>query len=559
MKVSNVIKGSFWGVISTGLFLALLVLAPASAQSQSRLAANVSSAGVQITADMTGSEIISLDVRTPEGAVEHAEYIESPAVFLPAAGSPDGSYRYEVQLVDSESGKMLERVSGSFTLKYGQIVALPKPDKKRAQGFLPGVTETLEQFAHSVLDFLLPEAQAADLTAESNNPGIYFLDDLNGPGYDYHIYTFPCGTSDACIRFFKYPGISAYPFQTIVDDVSLADNKLYIDYANSRVGINNSIPTYTLDAIGNAISLKESTASDAHGLELGVYHFLSFTDNYIYSRNNPLYISTPGTTANDIWLMPSSAKVGINTETPAANLHVEGSNFPAFKTTRNVSFTGGDRGVAAFELASTGSMLDGFGPSFEFWISDNTVTATSAVVSMGGFRDGCDTCGKFIVRTGPTLGTTQLVIGSNGQWGIGTAAPRAGTKIDTSTGAYLSTGGAWVNYSSRSGKDNVENLNAEKAMKAMEGLNPVTFTYKSAPEEKHVGFIAEDVPEIVATKDRNGLSAMDITAVLTKVVQEQQKALEQQKEIIAQLTERIATLERESRLRGSVAAAMDTR
>ncbi len=42
-----------------------------------------------------------------------------------------------------------------------------------------------------------------------------------------------------------------------------------------------------------------------------------------------------------------------------------------------------------------------------------------------------------------------------------------------------------------------------------------------------MGFIAEDVPELVATSDRQGLSAMDIVAVLTKVVQEQQQKIEQ--------------------------------
>jgi len=46
----------------------------------------------------------------------------------------------------------------------------------------------------------------------------------------------------------------------------------------------------------------------------------------------------------------------------------------------------------------------------------------------------------------------------------------------------------------------------------------------------HVGFIAEDVPEFVATSDRNGLESMDIVAVLTKVVQEQQKAMQEQQE-----------------------------
>jgi len=33
-------------------------------------------------------------------------------------------------------------------------------------------------------------------------------------------------------------------------------------------------------------------------------------------------------------------------------------------------------------------------------------------------------------------------------------------------------------------------------------MNPVTFQDKVDPNEKHVGFIAEDVAEIVATSDR---------------------------------------------------------
>ena len=52
------------------------------------------------------------------------------------------------------------------------------------------------------------------------------------------------------------------------------------------------------------------------------------------------------------------------------------------------------------------------------------------------------------------------------------------------------------------------------------------FYYKADREDEHLGFIAEDVPELVATKDRKGLSAMDIVALLTKVVQQQNKEIE---------------------------------
>ena len=41
------------------------------------------------------------------------------------------------------------------------------------------------------------------------------------------------------------------------------------------------------------------------------------------------------------------------------------------------------------------------------------------------------------------------------------------------------------------------------------------------PGNAQLGFIAEDVPGIVATQDRQGLSPMEMVALLTKVVQAQ--------------------------------------
>jgi hypothetical protein len=82
----------------------------------------------------------------------------------------------------------------------------------------------------------------------------------------------------------------------------------------------------------------------------------------------------------------------------------------------------------------------------------------------------------------------------------------------------------------------------EDAMEALQGLNPVTFNYKSSSIENHVGFVAEDVPELVATKDHKGLSSMDIVAVLTKVVQEQQKTMQEQQKTISTLREELNEL-----------------
>jgi hypothetical protein len=82
----------------------------------------------------------------------------------------------------------------------------------------------------------------------------------------------------------------------------------------------------------------------------------------------------------------------------------------------------------------------------------------------------------------------------------------------------------------------------EDAMQALVELDPVRFNYKTDKEDESLGFIAEDVPELVASKDRKSMSAMDVAAVLTKVVQEQQRLAEEQQKTIAELQKQIDEL-----------------
>jgi hypothetical protein len=152
-------------------------------------------------------------------------------------------------------------------------------------------------------------------------------------------------------------------------------------------------------------------------------------------------------------------------------------------------------------------------------------------------------------------GGASMFVSANADYGnIGTSTPSAlrffvnnvlHLRLDTdgslscANGAKLTAGGVWTNASSITLKNNVRELKADSAMRTLAGLNPVTFTYKTAPDEAHVGFIAEEVPELVASKDRLGVSSMDIVAVLTKVVQEQART-------IAELKERVKKLEARS-------------
>ncbi|MEG4521938.1 tail fiber domain-containing protein, partial [Microcoleus sp. C2D2] len=91
--------------------------------------------------------------------------------------------------------------------------------------------------------------------------------------------------------------------------------------------------------------------------------------------------------------------------------------------------------------------------------------------------------------------------------------------------------------SSRELKENIAELSGKEAVEALKNLNPVKFNFKAdSDKNRHIGFIAEDVPELVATSDRKTLSPMDIVAVLTQALKEQQNT-------ISALAEKVKLLE----------------
>lgn len=118
----------------------------------------------------------------------------------------------------------------------------------------------------------------------------------------------------------------------------------------------------------------------------------------------------------------------------------------------------------------------------------------------------------------------RVTIDRAGNVGFGQSRPTH--PLELASGAHVTAGGVWTNSSSIANKENVKSLTPEEALAALADLEPVLFNYKTDRGDRHVGFIAEDVPELVASRDRTGLSSMDVVAVLTKVVQLQQQQIE---------------------------------
>ena len=197
-----------------------------------------------------------------------------------------------------------------------------------------------------------------------------------------------------------------------------------------------------------------------------------------------------GATPSNALYVDSTGHIGLGTSTPAKNLTIDDPISPNIRMEQNAS-------------------------PFQAW--DVVANNNNFIV-----RDVNHESDPFIVRTAAPY--YSFVVDSTGRIGLGVSAPLY--QIHHSSGARLDAG-SWINASSRTVKQDIHDLDGAAAFDAFKRLEPVTFAYKAKPGETRVGFIAEDVPDLVATADRKGLSSMDIVAVLTKVVQQQQQTIEE--------------------------------
>jgi len=280
---------------------------------------------------------------------------------------------------------------------------------------------------------------------------------------------------------------------------------------------------------------------------------------------------------NNSIYVKSSGDVGFGTSSPVVDLHAVSGDTPTLRLEQN-----GSSGFTPQTWDIAGNETNFFvrdvtnGSELPFKIlpgaDDNSlVVAADGDVGLGTnspsaslhIKEGTDETGIYLEAN---TGTNAMVIverpdgarnfmSASGQHGFfGTEsnhnlrfnannAWRMEIKTDNSlemkSGATCTAGGVWTSVSSREAKENIKSLSSDDAMKTLDGLSPVRFNYKEEKEEEYVGFIAEDVPELVSTKDRKHLTSMDIVAVLTKVVQEQKKTIGQLKKEVSELKEKI--------------------
>ena len=261
------------------------------------------------------------------------------------------------------------------------------------------------------------------------------------------------------------------------------------------------------------MNASENWSTSAHGAEIA----FGTTANGTTSRAERMRITQNG-------------NVGIGTQTPLSQLEVVGPSTTTITATAHSSvaqFIGqrADGSLSSPTAVTNRSELGWFGAR---GYTGTRFSATRAAMIMNASENWSNSANGAEIAFGTTAnGTTsraeRMRITQNGNVGIGTQTPK--NPLEMASGAHVTAGGVWTNASSRTLKDNISELNADEALSALAELNPVRYNYKSQPGEEYLGFIAEDVPGLVATNARKSLSPMDIVAVLTKVVQQQQKKI----------------------------------
>jgi hypothetical protein len=149
---------------------------------------------------------------------------------------------------------------------------------------------------------------------------------------------------------------------------------------------------------------------------------------------------------------------------------------------------------------------------------------------------------------------TPLIYGdfSVNTLGFGTTSIPAGRAINTATGAYLTTGGAWTNFSSRDAKENITPVDARNVLEKLVKVPVSIWNYKVEDiSTRHIGPMAQDLYEAfelnnnnesIATIDGDGISFAAIQG-LYQIVKEKDAVIESLQKENNEIKNRLSAIE----------------
>jgi hypothetical protein len=293
--------------------------------------------------------------------------------------------------------------------------------------------------------------------------------------------------------------------------------------SSGKVGIGTSSPEHALHVdSGTANTVAQFKSTDANA-------YIEFLDSN--SGTSGCFI---GGATDDFVVLPnaseklrvtSAGKVGIGTSNPSAELHVK-KNDAGFEVDIDSQVTDGVRLLAYDRDASTDRPMQYRASQQIFYIGSSEAMRI-------------DSNGVNIGATTVFSGSTELEV----QYGITvkhstTIGQARNIYMDDNAGALkyyngynvasLSNAGSWTNASDIAYKENI--VDTEHGLDVVKLLQPRDYTLKS-DSSSQTGFIAQELethlPQFVeGDEGEKGVNYGQLTAVLTKAIQEQQEQIE---------------------------------
>lgn len=256
----------------------------------------------------------------------------------------------------------------------------------------------------------------------------------------------------------------------------------------------------------------EKAAFRAGGVRSGVFLY----------DDTGLPTNTSGTSWNDANIGYYSAAFGLSTRASANYAFAVGLGSVAANVSSvamgEANTASGAASVALGYHAHTNARQG----SFVFSDRSNVALVRAGSNHQATFRTACG----FRIFTSSNQ-STGIAIGGGAVSDLGTSCPdsyfgQSGTMIATSTGAYLSSGGAWTNSSDRNRKHRFEAVSGEDVLARLQGMPVQTWSYRVDPDSvRHMGPTAQDFHTAFGLNgaDSTHIATVDADGVLFASVQ----------------------------------------
>ncbi|MDB9341161.1 MULTISPECIES: DUF6519 domain-containing protein [Cyanophyceae] len=324
---------------------------------------------------------------------------------------------------------------------------------------------------------------------------------------------------------------------------------------SGNVGIGVDSPEQKLQVDGVVRIGKTTSFLDISTGENNLSHFKTNLNGYSFDKDIQIQSGVIRSDAN--LLLQTNGNVGIGVDIPEQKLHVDG----VVRIGTNTSIL--DISTGENNLSHFKTNLNGYSFDKDIQIQSGVIRSDANLLlqTNGNVGIGVDIPDEKlqvdgVVRIGKTTSFLDISTGENNlaQFKTNLNGYSFDKDIQIQSGVIngnLRVNGRILQDSSRELKENITELSSQEVTEILRTIKPIKFNYKnSIDKETQAGFLSEDVPSLLTLSDNTDISPVDLVAVLTKAVKDQNiqislllNALGEQRIQIATLVEKVSVLE----------------